>query len=170
VVETRRGWHIYFEQPDRYPIGCPKQHALGENIDVKGHGGMVLGPGSVIDGHDYALVRGDLARVGRCPYWLSHLLVPRKRTLSEQRRLEHQRSKPLRGWAARMKIKQAVMQISNAPPGHRNDRLNTWAYALRNVELDDVDVFNELMCAASDAGLPYHEARATIQSGLGRRE
>ena len=64
--------------------------------------------------------------------------------------------------------KSAVNQIRTAPPGHRNDKLNTWAYQLRNVELDNVDVFDELMRAASDAGLPEHEVRATIRSGLGR--
>jgi hypothetical protein len=170
VVETRRGWHVYFDQTSRSRasrlIGCPKQHPLGENIDVKGHGGMVLGPGSVIQGHEYALVAGDLAKVGWCPYWLEHMLRPRIKTMAEQRRLVHQRSKPITGWGARHMLKMAVNQISHAPPGHRNDRLNTWAYQLRNVE--DVDVFGELMAAAEMAGLPEQEARATIRSGLGR--
>ena len=172
VVETRRGYHLYLDQTSRAGgsryIGCPKMHSLGEGTDVKGNGGMVLGPGSVIKGHEYKLVRGDLANVGRCPYWLATMLQPRKISQGEQRKREHERSKPLRGWAARMKIKQAVSQISLAPPGHRNDRLNTWAYQLRNIELDDVDVFDELMHAAELAGLPEHEARATIRSGLGR--
>jgi hypothetical protein len=172
VVETRRGWHVYFDQESRSRgsrhIGCPKLHALGEGTDVKGDGGMVLGPGSVIKGHEYALVAGDLAQVGRCPYWLESMLKPRvKRSVFEQRKLERQRSRPIQGWGAKMLLKRAVYQISHAPPGHRNDRLNTWAYQLRNVAAD-VDVFGELLAAAEAAGLPEHEARATIRSGLGR--
>lgn len=173
VVETRRGWHVYFDQESRTRgsrnIGCPKQHPLGTGTDVKGYGGMVLGPGSVIQEHEYVLVAGDLATVGRCPHWLESMLKPRvKRSLFEQRKLERQRSRPIQGWGAQMMLKRAVRQIEYAQPGHRNDRLNTWAYQLRNVEADDVDVFEELMHAALAAGLPEHEARATIRSGLGR--
>jgi hypothetical protein len=166
VVETRRGWHVYFTQPHP-PVGNPKQHRLGEGIDVKGAGGMVVGPGSVIDGHEYALVAGNLADVPPCPGWLVSLVRPRRvksdYTKEQERR---KRERPIGGWGAKLLVKQAVNQISNAPPGTRNDRLNTWAYQLRNVDADDV--FGELLAAAEAAGLPEHEARATIRSGLGR--
>jgi hypothetical protein len=167
VVETRRGWHVYFEQPD-HEIGNPKQHRLGEGIDVKGVGGMVVGPGSVIGGHDYALVRGDLAKVPPLPHWLDSMVRPRARSAYATRLDQRKRDRQLHGWGAKHLVRQAVNQISHAPPGHRNDRLNTWAYQLREVELDGVDVFDELMHAAQAAGLSKQEARATIRSGLGR--
>lgn len=168
VVETRRGWHVYFEQPCPV-VGNPKQHRLGEGIDVKGDGGMVVGPGSVISGHEYTLVRGDLADVPRCPRWL----LPKIRSSARVSAFQASRNQALhdhvvKGWGAMHLVKSAVNQIAHAPPGHRNDKLNTWAYQLRNVELDNGDVFDELMHAAEQAGLPEHEARATIRSGLGR--
>jgi hypothetical protein len=167
VVETRRGWHIYFAQP-RPTIGNPKQHRLGEGIDVKGAGGMVVGPGSVIGGHEYALVAGNLAECPPCPGWLVLKVKPRRiKSDWQEERDQRQRERPLTGWAAEHLLKAATAQVSNAPPGTRNDRLNTWAYQLRNVTAD-VDVFGELLAAAEAAGLPEHEARATIRSGLGR--
>lgn len=169
VVETRRGWHVYFRQPRGAAIGNPRQHRLGEKIDVKGDGGMVVGPGSVIDGHDYAVVAGDLARVPVCPAWLVPKLTPAARagvTPFQQNRLRNRGGK-VTGWGAKHLVKVATSAIANAPEGHRNDRLNEWAYKLRDVESDQ-DIADELLRAAVAAGLPVSEARTTIRSGLGR--
>ena len=115
------------------------------------------------------VARGDLAEVPPCPRWLLPKIRPMTNVSSFQAaRNQAQHDRPIKGWGAKHLVQSAVNQIRTAPPGHRNDKLNTWAYQLRNVELDNVDVFDELMHAAELAGLPEHEARATIRSGLGR--
>lgn len=42
--------HLYFRSD--HPVGCSHSR-IGEGLDVKGEGGFVVGPGSVIDGFEY---------------------------------------------------------------------------------------------------------------------
>lgn len=60
--------------------------------------------------------------------------------------------------------------VRNAPNGHRNDTLNRAAFALGTIvgagELNAAQVEANLLDAASAAGLPEDEARATVRSGV----
>lgn len=56
------GRHLYFECDDSR--GFPKE--LVRHVDIKGHGGFVVGPGSEIDGKRY-VVRSGTASVGALP-------------------------------------------------------------------------------------------------------
>jgi hypothetical protein len=61
VVETASGgFHLWFAQPsDREPLGNSVGCLEGLGIDIRGHGGFVIGPGAVMnDGTFYACVNG----------------------------------------------------------------------------------------------------------------
>jgi hypothetical protein len=65
-----------------------------------------------------------------------------------------------------------VRFVSEAPVGHRNERLNWAAYRAAEHPIDPTDAETALLAAAVAAGLGEHEARRTIASALnaaGRR-
>ena len=68
IISTPRGWHYYHDLPD------PPLHntvgQLGEGIDTRAAGGMIVAPGSVIDGRRYRVVSGDLNATRPVPGWL----------------------------------------------------------------------------------------------------
>lgn len=61
IVQTRRGFHLYFRAPERARL--PNLRGEGLPVDVKsGRNEYVIGPGSIRpDGTEYQLVRGDPA-------------------------------------------------------------------------------------------------------------
>jgi len=51
TVKTRRGYHLYFKT--RFPVSS--RHF--DNCDIKGDGGYIVGAGSIIDGHEYTIIK-----------------------------------------------------------------------------------------------------------------
>jgi hypothetical protein len=87
VATPNRGLHLYFRAPPAVPIGSTSGGVspLGPGIDTRGPGrrtgGYLVGPGSVVDGRRYTVVRaGPIASL---PTWLSVRLAERGRTLSK---------------------------------------------------------------------------------------
>lgn len=83
------GWHLYFRLPegiDPLEFGSSNGKALGPGLDVKGHGGFVLAPGSETEDGPYELT--DSAKIAATPEWLATRLIEffHMRTSSAERR------------------------------------------------------------------------------------
>lgn len=176
IVATRRAWHLYFGQPD-ITIGCPKRHPLGDGIDIKGDGGFVVAPGSVVcfdkEGNPlppftYDLAQGDLAEVPVLPPGLTALFraAHTEKALATATRSWLCPPDPLASWRKLAELKE---QIINAPDGQQNDTINAASYLMRDhlANIDPAEIRAELEAAAEAGNHPMHRARPTIRSGLG---
>ena len=158
---------------------------LGWKIDTRGHGGYVVAPGSVVDGHRYTTLHA--IRPAPLPGWLADALTrPRDRqcpatsagTLTGPYNGSHDRSGPRgetrdhnRGDAyAHAALRGELDRVLTARTGERNNTLNTAAYALGQLTaaglLDPAQVITALTVAATHIGLSETEAARTITSGL----
>ena len=63
AVRTPRGWHLYFAADGI----ANSANRLGQHVDVRGDGGYVVGPGSVVDGKEYVEHEAPIAAA---PAWL----------------------------------------------------------------------------------------------------
>ena len=63
AVRTPRGWHLYFAADNV----SNSANRLGQHVDVRGDGGYVVGPGSVVDGKEYI---EHEAAIAAAPSWL----------------------------------------------------------------------------------------------------
>jgi Bifunctional DNA primase/polymerase, N-terminal len=76
VATAHGGLHLYFRAPTRVVVNTIG--ILGPGIDVRApgrmSGGYVLGPGSTVDGHSYAVARN--LPIAATPDWLVRLLCP----------------------------------------------------------------------------------------------
>lgn len=156
VIKTRRGWHLYFNQPGDLGNTASK---LGTGIDTRGIGGMVVGPGSVIDGYTYKLLHGNLSDIPNLPAWLEYLLVPR-----QPKRPQYRRQVP--EWYASLSLIQWEKRIEDAPDGMQNNTINNAAYCLAMDGVDPEEIEEHLMNAAERGNHPLSRALATIRSGI----
>lgn len=165
VVRTPRGWHVYFDasQGDYHNT----TGELGDGIDTRGVGGMVVGAGSVVSGRSYQLVSGHFNSVERVPEWLRPRLV-REKTLRSMR----EASKPWRQPSlhkSHQQLKRWQRKIIQAQDGTQNNTINVAAHAMRDYipPLELEYVVDELERACDEGGHPMYRAKATIRSGLG---
>jgi len=73
---------------------------------------------------------------------------------------------------ARAALLRSIGEVARAPEGRRNATLNAVAYGLARLigpTLGEADIRTALVPAAEAAGLPQHEAEATIASALRAR-
>jgi hypothetical protein len=163
VTTPSGGRHLYFRQPPELELGNSAGR-LGWKIDTRGHGGYVLAPGSMIEGHRYRttthLPPQDL------PDWISTALTPRPETTSSTGRVA---GKHHDGYALAA-LTGELDTLLAATEGHRNDALNRAAFVLGQLTaigmLDPAIVHDELVSAAGRIGLTRREAERTIASGL----
>ena len=74
-ITASKGRHLYFRYPRNVEI-YNSQSKLGEDIDVRGEGGYVVAPGSIIDGNSYeweASGHPDDVVIADAPEWLIQL-------------------------------------------------------------------------------------------------
>lgn len=70
------GIHEYYSLPPGKQVGNSTSTKFGRGIDIKSEGGLVVGPGSVIDGRTYDIIptkkvkRGDLQKIMYPPEWM----------------------------------------------------------------------------------------------------
>lgn len=167
IVATRRGWHLYFESPIHGAIHNSAGR-LGSGIDVRGQGGMVLAPGSVVRGTPYTVLRGTLEAVPPMPGWLYQKLAPKPPSLAQDRLKRSPKFVP-RLPQAQAQLRQWCRKIITAPDGMQNNTINAAAHVLArdySPPLDLDEVREELERAAEVGQHPVSRARPTIRSGL----
>jgi hypothetical protein len=154
------GHHLYFRQSPGQEIRNSAGR-LGPGVDVRGHGGYVIGPGSVVAGERYEVL--DDSDPAPLPRWLARRLAPEPPA----------RPGPaLREVPADGRLAALARVVRGGQPGDRNGPLY-WA-ACRAGEMasaGDADLAEAEEClvrAALEAGLRggEREARATVRSGL----
>jgi len=177
------GFHLYFRQPDG-PLGNREGALAGLGINVRGVGGYVIAPGSIMaDGRSYGpLDASEIAAAPDAPRWLLDMIgggraapatvapLPRPAGLSGDARSVAWADAAFNGEVA------AVAQMSK---GGRNNQLNTSSFRIG--QLIDAGAFTvsdalaALSQAARDCGLWRDDGASqcvtTINSGLasGRR-
>src|ERR1022692_1425226 len=163
VCTPRGGRHLYF----RGNMRGGKSGMLAKNIDVKGMGGYVVGPSSVVDERAYPkdpaaakTVKGGKpyqitvdVPVAKLPDWLAGLI------LSKLAQSDYGK-----GWAAKS-LDDLAAELADAGEGERNDCLNRVAFvAFANPRIDDDDARECLTDVALGGGLRAAEVLATIDS------
>jgi hypothetical protein len=159
------GLHLYFRASPDHKITVSTGQ-VAPRIDVRGAGGYVVGPLSVIAGREYRL-RGSVRALASLPAWLSALCVPRPAPAPV----------PWAGPPASDAYAQAALDgeavlVAAAPEGCRNDQLNRSAHALARFpdrELQAGAILAVLGAAAQRAGLREPEIGRTIRSALRAR-
>ncbi|MEV8375135.1 bifunctional DNA primase/polymerase [Kribbella sp. NPDC056861] len=158
------GQHLYFRQPaDReLPNSAGR---IGWKIDTRGHGGYVVGAGSVI-GHRRYTATGTLPPQD-VPGWITALLTAPEPVGPDRAPGPVQRHTDAYAMAA---LTGELDKLLAATEGRRNDALNSAAFVLGTLVgadmLDEASTRDELISAAGRIGLPRTEAERTITSGL----
>lgn len=156
TVRTPRGIHFYFrdDQPRRCQVGWrPK-------VDVRGVGGLVVGPGSTVHGLSYTLVSPD-AVIERLPFDLPRYEPPVSTYVDV--------GDYSNGTALFDTVFPAILDdfYSNAVPGRRNRILFRAASELTlfvRTGYAPYSALDDLKRAALNIGLDSHEVQQTIQS------
>ncbi len=149
VTSPNGGLHIYFRHVD----GVRNRGALGAGVDIRGEGGYVIGPGSVMhDGRSYRWV-DDTREIADAPPWLLDLLLPK----SAPAHTSYTASANTNIAYVDAAVDQELRDLSSVPMGNRNNALNDAAFSLGTF--------------VGSGALPESEARALLQDvarGWGR--
>jgi Bifunctional DNA primase/polymerase, N-terminal len=168
TVDTPSGGsHLYFTAP-----ATPVRNSagrLGPLIDIRAHGGYVVGDGSLIDGRRYA-ARGDFLPLALpLPAWIARLLLEEPALPEITRPLPSLDRGQGRAYALAA-FREETRRVAEARVGTRNDTLNRAAFSLGQLVaaglIPPLPVMTGLADAAARAGLPADEARRTIRSGM----
>jgi Bifunctional DNA primase/polymerase, N-terminal len=161
------GSHLYYAAPD----GRVRNSAgrLGLLIDVRAAGGYVIGAGSRIGERAYT-VWDERAPIPMPP-WIADLLEikspPAAVGLSVPVPVPRGAQGTAYGMAA---LREEARLVATARPGTRNHTLNRAAFSLGQLVaaglLPSLVVVSALASAAERAGLPEHEVRRTVRSGM----
>lgn len=172
VITPSGGWHLYFQADPARRITVSvgdDNNGVAPLIDIRGTGGYLVGPGSVIGGRAYEVF--DDRDPVPLPGWLAGLCeknqaapVPRPRAVPHYGRHDNY---------ARAALDSECATIAAAPEGSRNHQLNTSAYKLARFAadgtLDPDELWNRLCHAAGCAGLSALESDRTIRSAFKAR-
>jgi hypothetical protein len=158
------GQHLYYRQPSTIQLGNSAGR-IGWKIDTRGHGGYVVGAGSITPTGRYL---ADPATSPRpLPSWIIEALdstPPAAEGTWTTRSLKNTSAYTLAALTGE------IEKLLAALPGQRNDTLNRAAFALGQLVgaqlLDESAARDELFSAAGRIGLPRVEAERTIASGL----
>lgn len=179
IMQTRPArFQTWFDMPTP-PVGCPRRHRLGADIDIKGAGGMVVGPGSVISGYRRHLIAGDVGKLLPAPGWL----IPLCGSAAPQRPFNP--GKPVKPWSqdqaewelhrayrALKKVEEHGSREGRKDLG-RNRAVYNEAFRLRRAlpALGYEEIEAKLLEAAEQNGLladdGEYKTKTSIRSGLG---
>lgn len=166
------GFHYYFRaNGHRIKNSAGK---LVPNIDVRGEGGQVVFPGSLhpVTGQPYEFINPDQP-IAQIPDEFVQQYAPK--ILKDWKPPKPAATPPPVAAPGehpylRRALEDECRNVATAPEGTRNDTLNTAAFKLGSLvganALHRDEVEGALLAAASQCGLPEHEARAAIRSGL----
>ena len=159
------GWHAYFAHPGTTVPNSAGR--LGVGLDVRGDGGYVVAPPSLHHSRRRYRWLGEPAELPALPRWLLAIAAAPV----------HERS-PLPLWLlpedahayATAALRAEAREVTLAPPGQRNDRLNRAAFKLGQLVgaelIPELAVSEALLAAGLAAGPGERKIRATIRSGL----
>ena len=170
TVETstpRGGRHLYWRWLADGPEIRNSTSRVGPGIDVRGEGGSIVAPPSVLaDGRRYRWVKNGARTFANAPAWLLTLAMPPP---------PPPRSEPkpppddIERYVATA-IASELNQLAGTAEGERNDQLNRSAFAIGGFVLagwvPEEWARSELETRAVQIGLPVVEARATIASAF----
>lgn len=164
VSTPNGGLHLYYKA---HPEIAVRNSAgkLGKGIDVRGQGGYVVGPNSIIktsEGLDgsYEVVRDEV--IQDLPRWLLELLNPPTSSAGEVA-THIAISDGFPDNYARKALESAYYVVSTAPSGQRNDTLNKEAYGAAKAGAPVARVIADLTRAALTNGLSQREIDATVK-------
>jgi hypothetical protein len=159
TVLTGKGQHVYLRQPDDLPFTNAVGGLRDYRIDVRGHGGYTVGPGSRhASGRMYSIV--NAAPIVPVPGWIAALL---QTPAPESRRAVDP------GFAGSRQALAGVLRVVlNAEAGTRNSKLHwascrLWEKVLAG-QLAGTAAEGMLLDAAAAIHLPTGEARGTVAS------
>lgn len=125
VVSTPSGgMHLYFQAPDGVQIKNSVSDALGDGIDVRGHGGYVIVPPSNTTDGEYSFKSKQ--EVAEAPFWLLSRVAKSDGQSTNNQDVE---------------VAEAPDQI---PKGKRNDTLTSLAGYVRRKGLSEDEILNFL--------------------------
>ncbi|MGB8298222.1 MAG: DUF3987 domain-containing protein [Polyangia bacterium] len=159
------GLHLYY----RVPAGMEFRGKLGDGIDIK-HRGYVVAPPSIHpDGGRYEWLSSPFDNeVAELPTtWLTRMKKTGANDSAPPVQLHKSENSTTTSAYGAVAIEREIKAVKSAAEGERNNRLNLAAFSLGQLHAGGaiVDVQEELVQAAMDAGLPEHEARRTVDSG-----
>lgn len=159
VVTPSGGLHMYFRQTSE---GVKNSAGLiAEGVDVRGHGGFVVAPGSHFGGEPYRNTNGDILKL---PMWPEGLLPVEEVTI-ESLRAQYTRGKlyiPRSNHAERF-IRWQIEDMERAQEGQRDSVLNDKAYKLAANGLLDNETAQRLARAAYSTGLSSEVIKEKIE-------
>jgi hypothetical protein len=164
-VDTPNGGrHLYFRITQGSQGIRNSAGRVGLGIDVRGNGGSIVAPPSVLsDGRQYRWHRNGANSFATSPNWLLEIAIPPPPFQAKKQ--------PLSGDVPRYVLKAVVNELialERADEGARNDTLNRVAFVLFGFvlagALPEDWARTELERRASALGLTIREARATIAS------
>ncbi|MBL8929143.1 MAG: bifunctional DNA primase/polymerase [Kineosporiaceae bacterium] len=169
------GLHLYFAAPPTLEVtsGAGISGGLGWQVDVRAHGGYVVGAWSQRPEGLYRPSRG--LGVAQVPPWLLDRLVFAGRVPSMPPPRPAKRGGAQANVAQlpaylRSAIAGEVQSVLDAVEGERNHTLNRAAFKLGQLvaahQLDEETATQALSIAAATAGLSEGEAASTIRSGM----
>ncbi|WP_350280477.1 bifunctional DNA primase/polymerase [Kribbella sp. HUAS MG21] len=164
VTTPSGGQHLYYRQPSATQLGNSAGR-IGWKIDTRGHGGYVVGAGSITPAGRY--LADPEASPQPLPGWIVQALDTSPPPAEGSWTTPSLKNTSAYTLAA---LTGELEKVLAATPGHRNDTLNRAAYALGQLVgaqlLDNNIAHDELVSAACRIGLPRAEAERTIASGL----
>jgi hypothetical protein len=164
VATPSRGRHLYFRHPTTGQQLGNSAGRIGWKIDTRGHGGYVLGAGSITPAGRYHCTNTRPPQ--SLPNWITTALDTTP-PHDAPRIMPDLRSTTSYTLAA---LSGELEKILAATPGRRNDTVNRAAFALGQLVgahlLDEALARDELLSAAGRIGLTRGEAERTITSGL----
>ena len=164
--------HRYFRRPSPRIKIKTTASVIGDGIDVRGDGGMVIAPPSInLDGRRYCWI--NKLPIADMPAWLIELTREKPPTIS-QRAVAGIRTpiEALSKYGAAA-LRNEIDNIHQAEPGHRNAALNKAGFSLGQLVaiglLDEVEVARLLFEAVAAWGNPNKDRdviRYAMRAGL----
>jgi hypothetical protein len=171
VTTPSGGTHLYFTAPDDGPELRNTQGSsggLGWLVDTRAAGGLVVAPGSTVDGRTYTVTCDDPP--APLPGWLAERLRPAP--LPPQKPVTVTLPDGRAGGYLRRAVDGEINRVLESPPRGHNNALFLASTALGQLvaggSLDEHDVTAWLTDAAYQVGQKPGETARTIASGLRR--
>jgi len=167
VLTPSGGWHYWWRCPPDGPEIRNSVGRVGPGLDVRGEGGSIVAPPSMLsDGRRYRWAGNGARGIIPAPTWLVKLTLPPPPP-------PRAAPKPLNGDLARYvgaAVASELRELEAAGEGCRNDALNRASFSLagfiKAAALPEDWAREELERRAVALGLPTHETRKTIASAF----